>query len=121
MPAAMRSRLAGELLTSLKKREMLRAGERFQNEHVQSALNEITWLVRHRRIPPEVQEEEYTSPTDCQEEESHDSLGFCSQGKHGRDLCRSGGTGKAEAAKLPDAGISPSSAQKNERHKKAVR
>ena len=72
MPAAMRSRLAGELLTSLKKREMLRAGERFQNEHVQSALNEITWLVRHRRIPPEVQEEEYTSPTDCQEEESHE-------------------------------------------------
>jgi len=30
--------------------------------------DEITRLVRHRRIPPEVQEEEYISPTDCQEE-----------------------------------------------------
>ena len=38
---------------------------------------------------------------------SHDSLGFCSQGEHGRDLCRSGGAGKAEAAKLPGAGIGP--------------
>ena len=50
--------------------------QRFQNEHVQSALNEITRLVPHRRIPPEVQEEEYTSPTDCQEEEKRDSLHF---------------------------------------------
>jgi hypothetical protein len=36
--------------------------------------------------------------------------GLCSQGEwvlYGRDLCRSGGTGKAEAAKLRDAGISP--------------
>ena len=49
--------------------------QRFQNEHVQSALNEITRLVRHRRIPPENQEEEYTSHADCQEE-SHDSLHF---------------------------------------------
>src|SRR5207253_9167164 len=30
--------------------------------------DEITRLVCHRRIPPEVQEEEYASPTDCQEE-----------------------------------------------------
>jgi hypothetical protein len=43
--------------------------QRFQNKHVQSALDEITRLVRHRLIPPEDQEEEeYTSPTDCQEE-----------------------------------------------------
>ena len=41
--------------------------QRFQNEHVQGALNEITRLVRHRRIPPEDQEEAYNSPTDCQE------------------------------------------------------
>src|SRR5260370_9445256 len=36
--------------------------------------------------------------------------GRCSQGErvlYGRDLCRSGGTGKAEAAKLPGAGIGP--------------
>src|SRR5580700_4069529 len=36
--------------------------------------------------------------------------GRCSQGERvlcGRDLCRSGGTGKAEAAKLPGAGIGP--------------
>src|SRR5712692_1978476 len=36
--------------------------------------------------------------------------GLCSQGErllYGRDLCRSGGTGKAEAAKLPGAGIGP--------------
>jgi hypothetical protein len=26
---------------------------------------------------------------------------------YGRDLCRSGGTGKAEAAKMPGAGIGP--------------
>ena len=34
----------------------------------------------------------------------------CSQGEralYGRDLCRSGGTEKAEAAKLPGAGIGP--------------
>jgi hypothetical protein len=43
--------------------------QRFQNEHVQSTLNEITRLVRHKLIPPEDQEEEYTSPTDCQEED----------------------------------------------------
>src|SRR5258708_17830390 len=43
--------------------------QRFKDEHVQSALDEITRLVRHRRIPLEDQEEEYTSPTDCQEEE----------------------------------------------------
>src|SRR5216683_5809737 len=36
--------------------------------------------------------------------------GRCSQSEwvlYGRDLCRSGGTGKAEAAKLPGAGIGP--------------
>jgi hypothetical protein len=46
-----------------------------------------------------------------------EARGRCSQGErvlYGRDLCRSGGTGKAEAAKLPGAGIGPSSAQKNE-------
>jgi hypothetical protein len=37
---------------------------------------------------------------------------------YGRELCRSGGTGKAEAAKLTGAGIGPSSAQENERQKK---
>jgi len=60
--------------------------QRFQNEHVQSALNEITRLVRHGRIPPEDQGEEYTSPTDCQEE-NHDSftLGDNSKGD-GRSL-----------------------------------
>jgi hypothetical protein len=38
------------------------------------------------------------------------AAGFCSQGKrllNGREPCRSGGTGKAEAAKPPGAGISP--------------
>ena len=49
--------------------------QRFQDEHVQSSLDEITRLVRHRRIPLEVQEEEYISPTDCQEE-NRDSLHF---------------------------------------------
>ncbi len=49
--------------------------QRFQNEHVQSALHEITRLVRHGPIPPEDQVEEYTSPTDCQEE-NHDDLNF---------------------------------------------
>jgi hypothetical protein len=37
------------------------------------------------------------------------SEGCCFQSErlvYGRDLCCSGGTGKAEAAKLPDAGIS---------------
>src|SRR5216684_939613 len=37
-----------------------------------------------------------------------EARGRCSQGArvlYGRDLCRSGGTGKAEAAKLPGAGI----------------
>jgi len=54
----------------------------FQNEHVQSALDEITRLVRHRRVPPGVQEEEYASPTDCQEEEErHVSLNFESNSK----------------------------------------
>src|SRR5260221_13300993 len=36
--------------------------------------------------------------------------GRCSGGErvlYGRDMCRSGGTGKAEAAKLPGAGIGP--------------
>src|SRR5260370_5388081 len=39
-----------------------------------------------------------------------EARGRCSQGErmlYGRDLCRSGGTGKAEAAKLPGAGIWP--------------
>jgi len=31
--------------------------QRFKDENVQSALDEITRLVRHRRIPPEDQEE----------------------------------------------------------------
>jgi hypothetical protein len=31
---------------------------------------------------------------------------------YGRDLCRSGGTGKAEAAKLPGAGIWPEAVPK---------
>jgi hypothetical protein len=44
--------------------------QRFQNEHVQSAR-----LVRHGRVPPEDQEEEYASPIDCQEE-GRDSLNF---------------------------------------------
>jgi hypothetical protein len=51
-----------------------------------------------------------------------DARGRCSQGErvlYGRDLCRSGGTGKAEAAKLQGAGIGPKRAQKNERQKKA--
>src|SRR5437667_4938186 len=42
--------------------------QRFQNEHVQGALDEITGLVPHGRLPPENQVEGYTSPTDCQEE-----------------------------------------------------
>src|SRR5229473_5982011 len=39
-----------------------------------------------------------------------EARGRCSQGErvlYGRDLCRSGGTGKAEAAKLQGAGIGP--------------
>jgi len=39
-----------------------------------------------------------------------EARGRCSQGERmlfGRDLCRSGGTGKAEAVKLPGAGIGP--------------
>src|SRR4029077_2552714 len=39
-----------------------------------------------------------------------EARGRCSQGErvlYGRDLCRSGGTGKAEAAKMPGAGIGP--------------
>jgi len=39
-----------------------------------------------------------------------EARGRCSQGErllYGRDLCRSGGTGKAEAEKLPGAGIGP--------------
>jgi hypothetical protein len=47
--------------------------QRFKNEHIQSALDEIIRLVRHLRIPPEDQEEEYTSPPECQEE-NHNSL-----------------------------------------------
>src|SRR6266850_6034905 len=54
--------------------------QRFQNEHVQRALDEITRLVRHRLIPLEDQEEQYTSPFDCQEE-NHDSLHFESRGE----------------------------------------
>src|SRR5439155_18033688 len=42
--------------------------QRFQNEHVQSALNEITRILGHKPAPSEPQEEEYTSPTECQEE-----------------------------------------------------
>src|SRR6266849_5248324 len=41
---------------------------------------------------------------------TREARGRCSQGErvlYGRDLCRSGGTGKAEAAKLPGAGIWP--------------
>src|SRR5712692_10504768 len=41
---------------------------------------------------------------------TREARGRCSQGErvlYGRDLCRSGGTGKAEAAKLPGAGIGP--------------
>jgi hypothetical protein len=49
--------------------------QRLQNEHVQSALDEITQPVCHRLVPPDDQEEGYTSPTDCQEE-NHDSLHF---------------------------------------------
>ena len=41
--------------------------QRLQSEHVER-LGEITRLVRTGRIPPENQEEEYTSPTECQEE-----------------------------------------------------
>src|SRR5690349_2310159 len=39
-----------------------------------------------------------------------EARGRCSQGErvlYGREPCRSGGTGKAEAAKLPGAGIGP--------------
>src|SRR5438093_1328146 len=39
-----------------------------------------------------------------------EARGRCSQGErvlYGRDLCCSGGTGKAEPAKLPGAGIGP--------------
>src|SRR5438477_12348487 len=39
-----------------------------------------------------------------------EARGRCSQSErvlYGRDLCRSGGTGKAEAAKLQGAGIGP--------------
>ena len=42
--------------------------QRFQNDHVRSALNEITRLFGHKRAPPEDQEEEYALPSDCQEE-----------------------------------------------------
>src|ERR1700731_2055339 len=52
-----------------------------------------------------------------------EARGRCSQGErvlYGRGLCRSGGTGKAEAAKLPGAGIGPSSAQENARQKKGA-
>jgi len=43
-----------------------------------------------------------------------EASGFCFQSErvlYGRDLCGSRGTGKAEPAKLPGAGISPSSAR----------
>src|SRR5882762_9023544 len=49
--------------------------------------------------------------------------GRCSQGErvlYGRDLCRSGGTGKAETAKLPGAGIGPKPCPGNARQKKAT-
>src|SRR5947199_8715272 len=52
-----------------------------------------------------------------------EARGRCSQGErmlYGRDLCRSGGTGKAEAAKLPGAGMARSSAQENARQKNAT-
>ena len=48
--------------------------------------------------------------------------GRCSQGErvlYGRDLCLSGGTGKAEAAKLPGAGIGPEQCPENVRQKKS--
>src|SRR5712664_567803 len=44
---------------------------RDENEHVGSAWSASTRLVRHRRIPPEDQEEEYAAPTDCQEDNRH--------------------------------------------------
>jgi len=46
--------------------------------------------------------------------------GRCSQGErvlYGRDLC-SGGTGKAQTAKLPGAGIGPKPCPGNERQKR---
>jgi hypothetical protein len=39
---------------------------------------------------------------------------------YGRDLWCLGGTGKAEAAKLPDAGISLKQSQENARQKKGT-
>jgi hypothetical protein len=47
--------------------------------------------------------------------------GRCSQGErvlYGRDLCRSGGTGKAEAAKMPGAGIWPQAVPRKMRGRK---
>src|SRR6266568_805907 len=50
-----------------------------------------------------------------------EARGRCSQGERvlcGRDLRRSGGTGKAEATKLPGAGIGPKQCPGNEWQKK---
>src|SRR5258708_32500826 len=49
--------------------------------------------------------------------------GRCSQGErvlYGRDMCSSGGTGKAEAAKPPGAGIGPKQCPGNAWQKKAT-
>src|SRR5438093_4386278 len=50
-----------------------------------------------------------------------EARGRCSQGErvlYGRDLWRSGGTGKAEPTKLPGAGIGPKQSRENVRQKK---
>jgi hypothetical protein len=43
--------------------------QRLQNEHIQSALHEITGLIWHKSTPLAGQEEVCTSPIDCQGEE----------------------------------------------------
>src|SRR6266436_4435611 len=57
-----------------------------------------------------------TSPFSCPIFLGHpDARGRCSQSErvlYGRDLCCSGGTGKAEPAKLPGAGIWPEAVPK---------
>src|SRR5260370_35534286 len=50
-----------------------------------------------------------------------EARGLCSQSEwllYGRDLCRSGGTGKAEASKLAGRGIGPKPCPGNEWQKK---
>jgi hypothetical protein len=53
-----------------------------------------------------------------------EARGRCSQGErvlYGRDLCCSGGAGKAETAKLPGAGIWPEAVPgENARQKKGI-